>query len=347
MHRRNKILPALLLFLASYLYCVPANCENIYQAVLNEDYFPALVKLITGAKRSIRLVGLSFDSVKNPGKKIVSLLIEAAARGVDVNIFLEGDHGFAAKKNRATLAGFWATGVKARADSKSRITHCKLLIVDDNYVLLGSTNLTRNSMIFNNEANFLIKSADAGFFFRKFFNSIWNHPYKQPALKLASRDNESIFFSGLKFFVYTSNVIDRATAEINLMMYMIKKDDGLLVHKLLDKLIAAHRRGVKVKLFLEQSGPKAFNAHIHRFNNEAVDYLKKAGITDIVFDSPKQLTHSKILIADNKAVLIGSNNWFEKGIISHRQIGVLTTNHGAVSAMKLYFERLFNQYKKK
>ena len=76
---------------------------------------------------------------------------------------------------------------------------------------------------------------------------------------------------------------------------------------LLDALIAAHNRGVAVRVLLDADRPEdPYRSSV--INAAAQAYLTAAGIP-VQFDSTERLLHSKYLVADGSLVILGSHNW--------------------------------------
>ncbi len=318
------------------------NERNHFQVVFNQEYYPTLKNLIQNSQKSISIVGLSMRAKYGKCQSIVRSLKKAQKRGVKIQVFLEGDsHG--GWRNKQTLALLKKVGIVGKYDSKKRLTHAKLVLVDDHYVLIGSTNLTHNSMSNNNESNLLVHSSQAVSFYRKYFEHLWHFPERSWLAQEKSPDG-STYFTSSNYFDIIGKLIDEADEEINLMTYMMKLDNknpNHTINLLLEKLIEAKKRGVVVKIVLEQCTKGSFNDHVHYYNKGSAAFLLENGITDIVFDDPKKLTHSKILWIDGKEVVIGSSNWFRKEGISQHQAGIATQAKNVISETKDYFESIY------
>ena len=93
-----------------------------------------VVKVISSARKSIRLAAYSFTS--NP---IAAALIAAKKRGVDVAVVVDKSQ----KSDRYTSAAFLADmGIPVRIDSMHAIQHNKFIVVDGRHVETGSFNFT-------------------------------------------------------------------------------------------------------------------------------------------------------------------------------------------------------------
>lgn len=149
-----------------------------------EDYFPALsavgesdaqmfssspsggsqsMKLmyllaITAAQRSIHLEAAYFI----PDDLASKALIDAVDRGVDVRIIVPGPYNDAtvtANASRSTWGPLLRAGVNIY-EFQPTMFHCKVLIVDEKFTSVGSTNFDARSFQLNDEASLNVYDAD-------------------------------------------------------------------------------------------------------------------------------------------------------------------------------------------
>ena len=114
---------------------------------------------ITAASRSIDLAAAYFV----PDELSVRALVEAMARGVKVRIVVPGEHidsETVRSASRATWGPLLAAGAII-AEYRPTMYHCKVMIVDDLLVSVGSTNFDNRSFRLNDEAT--LNVMDAGF----------------------------------------------------------------------------------------------------------------------------------------------------------------------------------------
>jgi cardiolipin synthase len=113
---------------------------------------------ITAAERSIYLSSSYFV----PDEMTREALVEAAKRGVKVQIITPGEHIDTETVRRASRAR-WGDLLEAGAEIfeyQPTMYHCKIMIVDEQFVSVGSTNFDPRSFGLNDEANLNIVSAE-------------------------------------------------------------------------------------------------------------------------------------------------------------------------------------------
>ena len=129
----------------------------------NEAYFDTLISQLTQAQQEV-VVGMFLfapgDHENNRANQVREALIEAAKRGVRVQVFLDisADEDFSTEANRGVGKDLRRHGVAVHFDSPRRTTHTKLVVIDQRYLLLGSHNFTHSALRHNNEVSVLIES---------------------------------------------------------------------------------------------------------------------------------------------------------------------------------------------
>lgn len=120
--------------------------------------------------------------------------------------------------------------------------------------------------------------------------------------------------SDSKYLPSVHQALQNAQESIYVAMY------GILVYPhnktsppyiLLQDLIDAHNRGVKVKVFLDRSykyNPERKRREIDTKNDIAYSILSQAGV-DVKFVVPSKQLHDKLIVIDRKVVISGSTNW--------------------------------------
>lgn len=154
----------------------PANpCVdgNQITPVFNRDYFAEAHRALQNSKSSIHMVLFElkyYDKYPNStATLLVRDLIEAKNRGVDVKIIVDE---FSTESNALDILK--ENGVDVKKDHANITTHAKLIIIDGETVILGSTNLSFYGLEKNNEANVIITDKETAEYYEKYFQGIWN-----------------------------------------------------------------------------------------------------------------------------------------------------------------------------
>jgi len=64
-------------------------------------------------------------------------------------------------------------GISAKKLACAGLVHAKIMIIDDNIVILGSHNYTHNAFIVNQELSVILSDVENIESFNKFFDSLW------------------------------------------------------------------------------------------------------------------------------------------------------------------------------
>ena len=154
-------------------------------AINDRDYYPMAIEKINGARKSIHMVMYEIRWYGDPDGnsrevcKLAVALVKAHDRGVDVKIILDDGRGYKftnpdlvdAAKNWS--AYFGDHGITVKFDWSNETTHDKLIIIDGEIVIVGSTNWSQSALDYNHEANALIDSKEVAGEYEKYFESLW------------------------------------------------------------------------------------------------------------------------------------------------------------------------------
>jgi cardiolipin synthase len=127
-------------------------------------------------------------------------------------------------------------------------------------------------------------------------------------------------------------LIKNAGSSIDLVMYEFKDKD------IADALIAAHKRGVAVRVLLNQG----YYGEEEQMNEPAYAYLKSQGVDVRFTPSIFALTHQKTLIVDKNKALIMTFNFTPEYYETARDFAVLDTDQSDVSAIENTFTNDWN-----
>jgi cardiolipin synthase A/B len=111
------------------------------------------------------------------------------------------------------------------------------------------------------------------------------------------------------------DAIDQASLSLRIKMFAFS--DPSLLHA----VVAAHRRGVKVRVMLNPSRRSG-----EKQNDESRKLLSDAGIEVIDSNPAFDVTHEKSMVVDDKTAFIHSLNWETKNITVTRDFAVVTSH---------------------
>ena len=306
--------------------------------VVDRDYFPTAKKLIQEAGKSICISMF----VMKRGQKInsfVNLLIEelknAAKRGIKIKMLLESN----IKANQFTVDSLRGTrNIEIKFDSLQKTTHNKIVIIDENTILIGSTNWTEKSIGHANEANVVIKDKEVTEYFQEYFDRLWKDSSKDIS-PFKNFTGDMIPLIDRQYFDVVKELMSKSTQRIFVMVYGFKLSEAgdTKGDVLANEMIKAKRREVETKVLLEKSN---FNDKLNEMNSATIQYFKENGV-DARFDSKNIITHSKVVIIDD-AVILGATNWSYSGLEKWHNTDILIRKKEIVDFFVNYFEEKFN-----
>ncbi len=135
---------------------------------------------------------------------------------------------------------------------------------------------------------------------------------------------EVIDLSSRKYLPAVKEALSKAKESIYMVMYFVSFDPNSKqspVNDLVTEIVNAHKRGVKVKVILDQ------NINFADWEREGKNdvffaYLKKQGI-EVYYENIYVVTHSKAIIIDGETVILGSANWTESSLRRNQESSCL------------------------
>src|SRR3989338_6870976 len=124
--------------------------------LVDRNYFPTVLEKINSASERIDMAMFEFKFYENEENKIRVLLDKS-----DWNPSIEKD-------NKGMIEYLKKGGIEAKFDSGKKTLHVKLIIIDDS-VIIGSTNLGFSALERNNEASVLIRNKESAEYYRAYF----------------------------------------------------------------------------------------------------------------------------------------------------------------------------------
>lgn len=140
------------------------------------------------------------------------------------------------------------------------------------------------------------------------------------------------------------NELSKAESEIDIAIYEMRfYETNNSVRRIEDLLISKSRQGVKVNVIFEQGEWQGRITELTKDNKESADYLESGGV-NVKFDSLKTTTHDKLVIIDDKTVVLGSHNWGYSALERNNEASVLIESPDIAEYYKDYFDNLWNQF---
>ena len=187
-----------LLVLAAMTSCASRSCQKAPAAdapditiLSNRDYFPVVHQLFQEAQQSIQVMMFSAryytekprfagDIEHVPGTPwsntnvLLADLVNARERGVDVLVILDSSNWNESNTelNQDFARLMAEEGVAVFMDDPAVTTHCKLIVVDDQLTVVGSTNWSYYALDQNNETSVLIHSPEINRDYREYFQEV-------------------------------------------------------------------------------------------------------------------------------------------------------------------------------
>lgn len=142
------------------------NSSGIYFSPQNKTIQNTILPLIRNSKNYIYIPAFLISH-----KEMVSELIQAKNRGVDVRIITDALNASAKYSKVRELR---AAGMPVKIENYAGKMHSKTMIIDDRYLVLGSMNFSKSGESKNDENLIVIENKEAAIFYKKFFLYLWD-----------------------------------------------------------------------------------------------------------------------------------------------------------------------------
>jgi phosphatidylserine/phosphatidylglycerophosphate/cardiolipin synthase-like enzyme len=138
--------------------------------------------------------------------------------------------------------------------------------------------------------------------------------------------------------------IDEAQSEIFISIFSFKAG----VHKnsypdrILGHLAKAVKRGVDVKVILETTG--RFNDELNTQNRQTGKLLEEQGVK-VYFDLPRTTTHTKMIVIDEKVLILGSHNFTQSALKYNNEISIMLSRPDLAKGARDYMLKIIREAK--
>jgi phosphatidylserine/phosphatidylglycerophosphate/cardiolipin synthase-like enzyme len=314
-------------------------------------YFQWALRVIQGAREEVLVMlsdcrRYSWDS---PANELTTALATVGTRGVSVRVLLERGKQ-PAPEAEAAFAYLVERGVEVRWDNPEVTLHAKLLLIDREFVLLGSSPWTYNGLFGSVQVDLLVRSRNVARAFWEFFELVWEGRLdvetalgrpKIPALVPVPDLPEG----GLSHLVLAQELLADAEAQVGLMLYKLRYYPQYPMspsNELLSELVGAVARGARVRVLLE-GGEEYTDTNFVSETREVATYLLLHGV-QVRFDSPGSTLHAKLLVVDEKDLIVSSANWSYYSLVKNVEAGITLVNVPALGeVLQEFFDILWER----
>jgi phosphatidylserine/phosphatidylglycerophosphate/cardiolipin synthase-like enzyme len=161
-----------------------------------------------------------------------------------------------------------------------------------------------------------------------------NYDTTCPAILLTNED----------YFPELLKVIDEAQSEIFMSMFSFKVEahKNSYPDRILGHLAKAAQRGVKIFVILENTGGPYDKLNIQ--NRQTGKLLEEKGIK-VYYDNPKTATHTKLVVIDERLVLLGSHNLTQAALKYNNEISILLDRPDLAKRARNYMLKIIKEAK--
>jgi phosphatidylserine/phosphatidylglycerophosphate/cardiolipin synthase-like enzyme len=226
-------------------------------------------------------------------------------------------------------------GIKVKDDQRGGLMHNKFWIFDRKIVWTGSTNITQNGTLLNNNNVILLESRDVAEMYEREFVEMWSDDQfgitspstvDQQNVKI---DDSSVlvrFAAEDDVATLLAELLGRAQSEIRFMAFSFTDDD------MGGSILQQAKNGVSVAGIFEQRGAMTEYSEF--------TFLYCNGLSVRLDGNPRTM-HHKVLIIDRQIVVTGSYNFSVNADTSNDENVIMIDNSQIAAEYLKEFDRLW------
>jgi phosphatidylserine/phosphatidylglycerophosphate/cardiolipin synthase-like enzyme len=294
----------------------------------------ALIDYINAAQSTIHIASFEFNL-----DAVAESLIAAHERGVEVEWVTDDEFGIDADEEdgHGQFAMLEDAGIGVKDDHRGALMHDKFWIFDQSIVWTGSTNITVNGTLYNNNNVIVLKSKAAARIFENEFSEMWDDDAFGPTSP-STVSQQDIVVNGTKIAIrfgsedevatYLAELLGTAQSEIRFMAFSFTQDDmgGTILQRA--------EKGVDVAGIFEARGSET------EYSELGAMYCDGLAVRQ---DGNPRIMHHKVLIIDRHIVVTGSFNFSNNADESNDENVVIVDNAEIAAAYLQEFDRLWAQ----
>ena len=284
-----------------------------------------VVALIDAAKKSLRVKQFTLTD-----SAIMSALIRAHERGVDVRIMLNPHRSSGDRANDESFKALKHAGLKIDWSNPAfAVTHEKSIVIDDVTALIATFNLATKYFTETRDYGIVTDEPAQVAQVKACFEADWHRKPFEP-------DNDSgLLWSSNNSRHIMAWFID--TAKKELVIQHPKFVDATIV----ERIATARKRGVKVRLLC--GGKHGISDWDILDTFASLRLLDRFGVK--VRRQKHLKLHAKLLIIDGKRAQVGSMNIDRSAFDLRRELGVLVDGAHVIKGLRKVFEQDWDESK--
>jgi phosphatidylserine/phosphatidylglycerophosphate/cardiolipin synthase-like enzyme len=155
---------------------------------------------------------------------------------------------------------------------------------------------------------------------------------------------QTVILANQDYFPVLLDAIDKAQNEIFISMFSFKTGEHKSSYpdRILSHLANAAKRGVKIFVILERAEKKSGDLNVQ--NSQTGKLLMEKGI-HVFFDSPRKTTHTKLVVIDQRLVILGSHNFTQSALKYNNEISVLLESPDMAKNARDYMLKIIKEAK--
>jgi cardiolipin synthase len=297
------------------------GAQNLQVFVEPDASYRVITNALNGATKSIWV-----EMYLLTEKHVIQGLEEAAHRGLDVRVMLEGHpYGSGSISPTQTIDRLNAAGVKAKTTNPAfALTHEKGMIIDGKTAYIMTCNLTLSALggsssTTNREYGLIDNNSQDVQAVTNIFNADWNRADAQ--------------FSDPNLVVSPVNSRNAFTALINgTHKTLLIEAEEMQDSNIEQAIVNAARRGVHVQVILPSS-----NGSSNDSNRDGISTIQQGGAQ--VKEDAHYYMHAKIIVADGQKAFVGSENISTASLERNRELGLVVADQNVITTLQQTFQQ--------
>lgn len=139
-------------------------------SIIGKQFPVKVVPLIEQAKKSIKIVVFDWrwypNNPSHPVQRFSQAIIQAKRRGLEVKVIAN---------SLGIVNILKQQGCDAKKPLTPKLIHSKIIIIDEEILIIGSHNYTQSAFTMNHEASIVVKGQENLKGFIKYFNNLYNN----------------------------------------------------------------------------------------------------------------------------------------------------------------------------